>query len=127
MTRILVMDDDQIFRSALRVILEGAGYEVADAADGAAGVRLYLQLGADLVLVDIFMPEMDGLQVIRALRTQVPRPHVVAMSGGGTAGQDDILAIAATLGAARTLRKPFTPRELLDAIRSCSDSRAGPG
>ena len=117
MTRILVMDDDEIFRSALRVALEGAGYQVADAADGAAGVRLYHQLGADVVLVDIFMPEMDGLDVIRALRGQMPRPRLIAMSGGGSAGQGDILGIAAALGAARTLRKPFTSRELLDALR----------
>ena len=115
MTRILVMDDDDVFRHALRVILEGAGYAVAEAPDGAAGLRLYHQLGADLVLVDIFMPEMDGFEVIRALRTQVPPPHIVTMSGGGAAGQGDILAIAATLGA-RTLRKPFTSRELLGAL-----------
>jgi CheY-like chemotaxis protein len=115
-TRILVMDDDDVFRQALRVILEGAGYAVAEAPDGAAGLRLYHQLGADLVLVDIFMPAMDGFEVIRALRTQVPAPHIVAMSGGGAAGQGDVLTIAATLGAARTLRKPFTSRELLEAL-----------
>lgn len=119
------MDDDDIFRSALRVILEGAGYAVAEAADGAVGMRLYHQLGTDLVLVDIFMPEMDGLEVLRALRTQVPRPCLIAMSGGGPTGQGDILAIAATLGAARTLRKPFTSRELLDTVRGCLDSGAG--
>ena len=121
------MDDDNVLRSALRVVLEGAGYSVAEAADGALGMRLYLQLGADLVLVDIYMPEMDGLEVIRALRAQVPRPQLVAMSGGGPAGTADILAIAAALGAARTLRKPFTARELLDAIRACCDSGAAPG
>jgi CheY-like chemotaxis protein len=117
MTRVLVMEDDAVFRSALRVSLEGAGYEVTDAADGAAGLRRYRESGADLVLVDIFMPETDGLEVIRALRTEVPRPKLVAMSGGGQAGQDDILKIAAALGAARTLRKPFTPHALLSAIR----------
>jgi len=117
MTRVLVMEDDAVFRSALRVSLEGAGYEVTDAADGAAGLRRYRETGADLVLVDIFMPETDGLEVIRALRTEVPRPKLVAMSGGGQAGQDDILKIAAALGAARTLRKPFTPSELLSVVR----------
>jgi two-component system, chemotaxis family, chemotaxis protein CheY len=116
-TRILVMDDDDTFRHALRVTLEGAGYAVAEAPDGVAGLRLYHQLGADLVLVDIFMPEMDGFEVIRALRTQVPLPPIVAMSGGGPTRLGDVLAIAATLGATRTLRKPFTPRELVDALR----------
>ena len=117
MTRILVMDDDRAFRGALRAMLEGAGYEVLEAADGAAGVRVYRERGADLVLVDIYMPVMDGLEVIPALRAEVPRPRLVAMSGGGRTGGTDILAMAIALGAERTLRKPFTPRELLDAVR----------
>jgi CheY-like chemotaxis protein len=111
------MEDEDVFRSALRVMLEGAGYAVAEAADGAVGMRLYHQLGADLVLVDIFMPEMDGLEVIRALRGEVPRPRLVAMSGGGSAGRGEILDLATALGADRVLRKPFTPRELFDALR----------
>jgi CheY-like chemotaxis protein len=110
------MDDDDVFRSALCVVLEEAGYEVIEAADGAAGLRLLRDRGADLVLVDIFMPEMDGLEVIRALRTQVPRPKVVAMSGGGQAGREDILKIAAALGAERTLKKPCTSHDLLAAV-----------
>jgi two-component system, chemotaxis family, chemotaxis protein CheY len=117
MTRILVMDDDEFFRRALRVILESAGYEVVEAADGAAGVRLYRERGAKVVLVDIYMPEMDGLEVLEALRADVPRPRLVAMSGGGAAGRADILAMAIALGADRVLRKPFTPHELFEAVR----------
>jgi CheY-like chemotaxis protein len=117
MTRILVMDDDEFFRRALRVILESAGYEVVEAADGAAGVRLYRERGAKVVLVDIYMPEMDGLEVVEALRADVPRPRLVAMSGGGAAGRADILAMATALGADRVLRKPFTPHELFEAVR----------
>jgi len=111
------MEDDDVFRGALRVILEEAGYDVIEARDGAAGVRLYRERGADLVLVDIFMPELDGLEVIRALRTEVPRPRFIAMSGGGRAGHGDLLTVATALGAARTLVKPFAPRDLLDAAR----------
>jgi CheY-like chemotaxis protein len=117
MTRVLVMDDDDVLRSAMRVVLEEAGYEVIDAADGAAGLRLYRERGADLVVVDIFMPEMDGLEVIRALRTGIPRPRLIAMSGGGQAGREDILSIATALGAARTLKKPFMAPDLLEAAR----------
>jgi DNA-binding response OmpR family regulator len=115
--RILVMDDDDMFRGALCVMLEGAGYEVVDAGDGAAGVRLYREGGATVVLVDIYMPEMDGLEVIGVLRAEVPRPRLVAMSGGGAAGRGDVLAMATALGADRVLRKPFTHRELFDAVR----------
>ena len=117
MTRVLVMDDDDVFRSAMRVVLEEAGYDVIAAADGVAGLRLYRERGAELVVVDIFMPEMDGLEVIRALRTGVPRPRLIAMSGGGQAGREDILSIATALGAARTLKKPFMAPDLLEAAR----------
>src|ERR1700752_4536167 len=103
MRRILVMDDDAILRGALRVVLEAANYEVRDAADGEAGLRLHRQHGADLGLVDILMPERDGLEVIRALRATIPQPKIVAMSGGGQIGNVDMLTAAATLGAARTL------------------------
>lgn len=117
MTRVLVVDDDQILRGALRVVLEGAGYEVLDAADGDAGLRLYREQGADLVLVDLFMPERDGLEVIRALRAAIPQPKIVAMSGGGRTRHLDVLKAAAAFGASRALQKPFEPRDLLAAIR----------
>src|SRR5216117_2015940 len=70
--RILVMDDDGMLRGAIRIALEAAGYEVLEAADGHAGLRLQREQGDDLVLVDIFMPERDGLEVIRALRPSIP-------------------------------------------------------
>lgn len=113
---VLVMEDDDVLRGALRVILEDAGYDVIEARDGAVGVRLYRERGADLVLVDIFMPELDGLEVIRALRTEVPRPRFIAMSGGGRPGPADLLTVATALGAARTLQKPFAPCDLLAAV-----------
>src|SRR5882672_836694 len=84
--RILVIDDDGLLRSALRIALEAAGYEVIEAADGNAGLRRQREQGADLVLVDIFMPEGDGFEVIRALRAAIPQPQIVAMSGGGQTG-----------------------------------------
>jgi len=117
MARILVVDDDDVFRFAIRLVLEAAGYEVVDAADGAAGLQQYREQGADLVLVDVFMPEMDGLQVIRALRIAIPQPKIVAMSGGGRIGFLDVLKAAGAVGAVRTLRKPFESHELLAAIR----------
>jgi len=124
MARILVVDDDHFLRGALRVVLEAAGYTVTEAADGETGLRLYREQGADLLLVDLFMPQRDGLEVIRALRAAIPRPKIVAMSGGGRNGDLDVLKVAAAFGAARTFRKPFEPRELLAAIH---DLLRGPG
>src|SRR5207247_2069405 len=71
--RILVMEDDDVLRGALRVALEAAGYEVMEAADGHAGLRLQREQGADLVLVEIFVPERDGLEVVRVLAAAPPR------------------------------------------------------
>jgi len=126
MARILVVDDDQVLRRALRVVLEAAGYDVMEAADGDAALRLYGEQGADLVLVDLSIPERDGLEVIRTLRTAIPRPQIVAMSGGGRIGHIEVLRAAAAFGAARTLRKPFESRDLLATFRELLGAR-GPG
>lgn len=123
MARILVMDDDALVRHSLRAVLEAAGYDVIEAADGKAGLRLHGEQGADLVIVDIFMPEQDGLEVIRTLRTEIPRPKIVAISGGGRTARSDMLTVAAAFGASRTLRKPFEPRELLAVIRDLLGER----
>jgi len=111
------MDDDELLRGALRVVLEGVGYEVLEAADGEAGLRLQRERAAELVLVDIFMPERDGLEVIKALRVESPEAKIIAMSGGGKTGQIEVLRAAAAFGASRTLLKPFQPQQLLTAIR----------
>jgi DNA-binding response OmpR family regulator len=123
MARILVMDDDALVRHSLRALLEAAGYDVIEAADGKAGLRLHGEQGADLVIVDISMPEQDGLEVIRTLRTEIPRPKIVAISGGGQTARSDMLTVAAAFGASRTLRKPFEPRELLAVIRDLLGER----
>jgi two-component system, chemotaxis family, chemotaxis protein CheY len=63
------------------------------------------------------MPRRDGLEVIRDLLLEAPDAKIIAMSGGGRGGEADLLDVAATFGAARTLRKPFDPRALLTAAR----------
>ncbi|PYO99244.1 MAG: response regulator [Gemmatimonadetes bacterium] len=118
------MDDDELLRGALRVTLEGAGYEVMEAANGDEGLRLQRAHGADVVLVDIFMPVRDGLEVIKALRAEIPESKIIAVSGGGRTGQIEVLRAAAAFGASRTLLKPFAPRVLLTAIRELLGERA---
>jgi DNA-binding response OmpR family regulator len=117
MARILVIDDDETLRRVIRRILERVGYDVLEAGDADAGLRLHRDPGADIVIVDIFMPERDGLELIRELRAESPRAKIVAMSGGGRSGKLDLLKDAAVFGASRTLWKPFELTELLTAVR----------
>ena len=116
MSRILVIDDDDQVRGLLRRILERAGHSVADAADGEAGVRMYRQQPADLILTDIFMPGQDGLETILQLRREFAGVKIIAVSVGDRTGAIDLRKEAGLLGALETLRKPFTPAELLAVV-----------
>jgi CheY-like chemotaxis protein len=118
MKRILVIDDDPQLREMVSVMLAHAGYDVVDADDGREGIRLYRQQPADLVITDIFMPETEGLQVIRELRKEFPAVRVIAMSGGGNKiGEFPALPLAEQLGAMFVLQKPFLLEELLGVVR----------
>src|SRR5438552_15682458 len=125
MASILVIVDDALLRGAIRVVLESAGYEVIEAGDGDAGLRLHREAGADLVVVDLFMPERDGLEVIRAVRAEAPQSKIIAMSGGGGL-KFDLLDAATAFGASRTLRKPFAPSVLLTTVRDLLGKRGPP-
>src|SRR5437588_8507496 len=81
MPRILVIDDNAAIREVLRFVLEEEGYEVIEAADGAEGLRRYQAEPTDLVITDLEMPGMDGLELLRALRQVVPTPALMAISG----------------------------------------------
>ena len=117
MTRIIVIDDDVQIRVLLKEILEQEGYDVVDAPDGLEGVRLYRENPADLVITDIIMPEKEGLEIIRELRTDFPEVKIMAMSGGGRIGPEPYLQIAERLGAKSILTKPIERDELIGAVR----------
>lgn len=118
MPRILIIDDDPVMRTSARHVLERAGYDVLEAIEGEAGMRLLRTESVDLVLTDIYMPGEDGFAVLRRLRLEWPGLKVITMSGGPSTGPADLNAVAATLGAARTLTKPFNRSQLLEAVRS---------
>jgi len=115
---ILIIDDEDQFRKMLRQMLERAGYEVREAADGEKGLQLFRQQPADLVITDIFMPEKEGIETIFELRRDFPDVKIIAISGGGRIGGLQSLKHAEGAGAERTLIKPFERRELLQAIQN---------
>jgi DNA-binding response OmpR family regulator len=115
--RILVVDDEAGIRKALRILLEYAGFQVAEAGNGEEGLRAFRRQPADLVITDLFMPDRDGLEVIRTLRQEFPSVKVIAMSGGGFGGSMNMLPFARRLGAAEVLDKPFDFATVLAAVR----------
>ena len=116
MPRILLVDDDELLRGALHQILVHAGYDVADASNGKVAVREYGQQRCDVVIMDIVMPDEEGLGTIKELRRVDPSVKIIAISGGGLGKAGDYLGIAKMLGAMRTLAKPFVPEALLAMI-----------
>jgi len=112
--RVLVIEDNDGLRDYLRVALETQEYEVLTARDGQEALGYLNGHPVDVVLTDIFMPEMDGIEIIAALRKQFPGIRVIAMSGRPGV---DYLSVARELGVTRTLRKPFELNELLAALK----------
>jgi DNA-binding response OmpR family regulator len=117
--RVLVVEDDPSTQRALATILRQEGYTVLQARDGSEAIRLWRDSGADLVLMDLVMPDKDGIETIVELRASDPDIRIVAMSGG--AGIDnpriDLLGDAKMLGAMLTIDKPFTPAEVIAVVR----------
>lgn len=116
--RILIADDDASILFVLDKILVAEGYEVSRAANGDEAVRLARGLRYDLFLIDLIMPHKDGIETILSLRASHRKVPVIAMSGGMGDGDRSCLPLAGTLGACRTLAKPFDREALLGAIRS---------
>jgi len=117
MARILIMEDNDGFRTMLQEMVAHAGYEVVEAADGAVGMELYRKEPYDLVILDIFMPEKEGIETIIDLRRDYPDVKIIAISGGGRGRDLQYLKIARDFGAQKTLAKPFERQELLAAIQ----------
>lgn len=115
--KILIIDDDEQMRVLLRQVMEWAGYEVVEAADGRAGVLMQRHHGVDLVITDLIMPEQEGLETIAALHREYPRLKIIAISGGGRIGPEAYLPTARELGAHRVFSKPFDVRELAETVR----------
>ncbi len=111
--RVLVIDDEANIRTMLRVCLEGAGYEVSLAASGEAGVAAARRAPPDVALVDLRMPGLDGLAVVRALAHDAPSTAVVLMTAYATI---DNAVDAMRAGAMDYLPKPFTPAQVLHLV-----------
>lgn len=121
MARILVIDDDNAVREATTMLLKGRGFDAVPAPDGKSGLDAIKAGGPfDLVIVDLFMPGMDGLETTRAIRqcdSSVPVIAVSGFMGNPHLQMPNFNAMATEAGALATLYKPFSPTLLFQAIR----------
>jgi len=123
MRRILVVDDDLHTRLAIRSWLEQCGFRVAIADGGANGLAALDDSSFDLMIIDIFMPNMRGFESIRIFHQRAPTVPLIVISGYAFSGPETdnlaCLKMALGLGATRCLRKPFRPATLLSVIDEC--------
>ena len=115
MATILIIDDEETIRVFLRSALEVAGYEVMEAVNGRQGLALYRHRPTDLVITDIVMPEMNGLDMLLELTREFLHAKVIAISGAGE--EKNVLDVAKLLGARQTFQKPFNISQFLGAVR----------
>jgi len=120
MAKILVIDDDVPFNESLKQYLEYVGHSVVCAFDGKQGLSLLVQVKPDLVITDIVMPSVDGLEFIMGVRDRITifPCRVIAMSGGGRIGGANYLEMATALGVDDALEKPFGMEALEKSIET---------
>jgi CheY-like chemotaxis protein len=127
MERILVVDDEQPVRDTLRLLLRQEGFRVVVAECGHTAVSAIEAFTFDVVIVDIVMPGMNGIETIAILRQDAPDVSIIAMSGyaaGSGLAEQDFFRNAMERGATCCQHKPFTREQLLDAIEICRLSRS---
>lgn len=121
MARVLIIDDNTEFCAILQTHLETAGHAVATASRARTGLEMLEQQSFDLLLTDILMPEVDGIEVLRIVKRRWPGLPVIAVSGGGQIAARDLLEMVDHLGADRVLQKPVRREDLLAAIDTLLD------
>ena len=127
MPRVLIIDDDEAVRKSTIIVLEARGYEVVAVENGQSGVQAVKAGPFDAVIVDIFMPGMDGFATTRAIHRHSPTTPIIAVSGFMFSGRcptmPDFYPMATEAGAVATLYKPLRPNELVQALSEAIGSR----
>ncbi len=116
MKKVLIIEDDQSFRLILSQMIAKAGLKSATANDGEEGIEFFRTGDYDLVITDIIMPVMEGIETIIELRKLDPKVKIIAMSGGGQIDAEKYLSTALSLKVNKVLKKPFSYKELLLAM-----------
>ena len=124
MARILVVDDDDTIRMMLSKVLERDAHDVVTAENGLVALRQQKANPSDVIILDIIMPEKEGLETIMELRRDDPGVKIIAISGGGQLGPSRYLAMAKAMGAIFAFEKPVPLESLREAIRMLTPAAA---
>ena len=115
---VLIIDDDDFVRAMVTKLVKSFGYAPIGARDGFEALDILSRMEAPAVVItDIVMPKMDGLEMLRQLRAKYPQLKIIAMSGGGRSEQGDYLELARKSGANEIVSKPINPRQLRDILQ----------
>ena len=118
MVKVLLIDDDEMLRNALKAVLVSKNYEVVLAVNGKEGLNLYREQKIDVVITDIVMPEKEGIETIIDFQKDFPEAKIIVISGGGLGSAGDYLKMAQTMpNVLRTLSKPISSSDLCEAIQ----------
>lgn len=115
--KVLLVDDDALARGFFRTLLTAEGYTVLEAGDGAEAVRLFKQGGVDLLVTDIYMPRMNGLDAIIEMDPKARGIPVIALSGGRSGSGCDPLELADSLGVSCTFHKPLDYKAFMVSVK----------
>ncbi len=119
MANVLIVEDEEDLRELISTVLQDAGHATIVAVDGKAGMRAFAATRPNLVITDVIMPEADGIEIIRRIRSLDPGARIIAMSGGALIDNDYYLRMAKPLGAMAVLAKPFDIDELVHLVEAC--------
>ena len=116
---ILLVDDEQLLLDSMQRILKifKTGYKVLTTTNSFEVPRMIGESAVDILVTDIFMPDKDGLELIKEVRKKYPLVKIIAMSGGGGNGKEEYLDMAKRFGSSYSLTKPFSSDELISALK----------
>ena len=130
MANILIADDDDAVQQIIKILLQRSGHQVTGANDGRTALKVFRESEFDLLIVDIFMPGMDGLETMKQVHEYRPSVPIIVISGHGFSARyatsPDFLTMATKLGAACSLQKPFKSAVLLENIARCLGNMTSP-